>query len=151
MTPQHTADDIHTPIQARVSVLEKSVVDLHEDFSDVKKALADIQEVMRTGGRTNWTVIFAGIALLLAVWAAAIRPLAQDIDRIDEGTKSTLLITKDLTSQVNTQQVQIQINSSSFINIQKQLDDIHAHGSPITDRRLALIEQKMNMPIQSNN
>lgn len=84
-------------IDSRVSSLETSVDSLHEDLVDVKRAMGvgfdRIQTALTSSSRTNWSVIFAGLALVGTVWAAAIRPLTADIGRIEKTEEMAAILT----------------------------------------------------------
>lgn len=129
----------------RLSRLETTVEALHDDFADVRGVLKDIQGSLARGRETNWSVIFAGLAVVGSLYAAAIRPLSQEIER-SQHTAETL------SQAVVLQNGKIESNTMETAKLGVMLDAmtttisrIERDGSPITDRRLSVIEHELKL------
>jgi len=134
------------PLAERVSSLETSVKGLFAQLEDVKRTMADgfadIQSTLRASGRTNWSVIFAGVGLVVAVYAAAVRPIMADVSRIELDSKTLALAVVEQNKRLQAIEVQVMVNTAALKVITADLERIRNEGSPITDRRLSILEMR---------
>lgn len=136
-------------LSERVSVLETSVEGLHSDLAEVKTSLIEgfkeIQHTLSGSAKTNWGTVIAGIALLMGVWAAAIRPLAADIEK-EQG--AALILASSVVEQ-NRQLTDLRVltarQGEAIISLRVDVEDLKIHGAPSVDRRLSVIETKLNL------
>jgi hypothetical protein len=132
MTTERSSDE-------RIARLETSVEAIHSEFLEVRSSLAAIQNTLAKSRETNWSVIFAGVAIIGATYAAAIRP----IDRYIERQQS---VSVELAKAVSAKDIiigelrnKMTQGTSEIGSIRKELDLIRKEGSPITDKRMNLI------------
>jgi len=137
-------------IHSRVSVLEDAVGNLHTDLSEVKQQMSagfrDIQSVLSNYGKPNWTIIFGGIALIMAIWAAAIYPMQQTLDRHERQAETLAQAVVDQNKTIDAMSVQQAINQSRISALEVTVTETRLYGSPATGRRLSLIESKLGLP-----
>jgi methyl-accepting chemotaxis protein len=65
----------------RIGKLETTVEGFHEQFRSMNATLEKIQDSLSSSKQTNWATVIAAIVLGLALWAAAIRPINNDVER----------------------------------------------------------------------
>jgi len=135
MSNERSADE-------RIARLETSVESIHAEFGEVRSALSGIQATLAKNRETNWSVIFSGIAIVGAIYAAAIRPIERDLMRQDQAadTISKAVVTRDaVINEIKQTQV---IYTNRLGILEDTLRQIRAEGSPITDKRLTILELK---------
>jgi preprotein translocase subunit SecF len=120
-------------LDARVSSLETSVSAIHADVTEIKRLLS-------ANSRTNWGVIMSGLLLVGSLWAAAIRPLQNDLERNERSaaTVAQAVIIQD--SKIGMQAVdlaKIQLNLDRQV---EKFEEVRLNGSPATRERLLRIE-----------
>jgi archaellum component FlaC len=128
----------------RIGRLETSVEGLQKQFDSFGKSLANIEHSISRGKETNWSVIFAGIAIVGSLWLAAIRPITQDIERGNGAAKdiATAVLVKE--EKITQQRIDFEKLSKDVSQLRELLTDTRLAGSPITDKRLTLIEFRLN-------
>ena len=120
-------------LDARVSSLETSVAAIHADVTEIKRLLSQ-------NSRTNWGVIMSGLLLVGSLWAAAIRPLQNDLER-NERSASTVaqaVILQD--SKIGIQAVEL---AKIQLNLDRQVEkfeEVRVNGSAATRERLIRVE-----------
>lgn len=135
----------------RIGRLETSVESLHAEFNDIRVTLRTIQESISRSKETNWSVIFAGIAIIGSLWLAAIRPITQDIERQNAIAKdiATAVLVKE--EKITTQRIDFEKLAKDLDSVRVQLNDTRTSGSPITDKRLSLLEFRLNEMEKKHN
>lgn len=123
----------------RVSSLETAVSTLHADIADVKGTMSagfrELNKTLSDANKTNWSVILSGVMVALALYAAAIRPLSQDVGRLEEiVTRQGQLLTEVRVAQAT--------STGKIESLGIDLKTVIDRGSPITDRRLSVLEQR---------
>lgn len=110
----------------RLTKLESSSDSFQADLRDIKITLIKIQDSISVSTRTNWGVIFSGIAVLVGIYAAAVRPIALDVERqqkeADKLAIAVLVQNEKINSIINDMvkiSSQVTINS---INIEKKAE-----------------------------
>ena len=78
----------HNDVNERLGRVETSIDSLRSDFSELRMTLRTIQEAISRGRETNWGTVFAGLAIVGAIYAAAIRPLSADIMRQERNAET---------------------------------------------------------------
>lgn len=140
MTPMSDPD-----VSERLGRLEAEFAAVTRDVGEIKTALGTIQDAVMRGQRTNWPVMIGASALLLSLWAAAIRPLDNDLIRQQvsaERLATAVLIQNDKIASAEREATR------QLVLIQTVIADVtymREHGTPSADRRLALLEQKMGV------
>lgn len=128
----------------RIGRLETSVEGLQKQFDSFGKSLANIEHSISRGKETNWSVIFSGIAIVGSLWLAAIRPITQDIERGNGAAKdiATAVLVKE--EKITQQRIDFEKLSKDVSQLRELLTDTRLADSPITDKRLTLIEFRLN-------
>ena len=128
----------------RIGRLETSVEGLQKQFDSFGKSLANIEHSILRGKETNWSVIFSGIAIVGSLWLAAIRPITQDIERGNGAAKdiATAVLVKE--EKITQQRIDFEKLSKDVSQLRELLTDTRLADSPITDKRLTLIEFRLN-------
>lgn len=124
----------------RIGRLETAQEGFHEELADIRATLKTIQESLSSRSRTDWSVIFSGLMVVGALYAAAIHPLHDEIQRhnkVEEKLAEQNVQQNDRLSTIRETQMRIEVDLQ---NAKEKLRDIVEHGSPITDRRLSLLE-----------
>ena len=131
--------DITVPIAdgERISRLETSVEGLHDEFRDLRMTLKSIQDSVTRSRETNWPLVFSGLMLIGSLYAAAIRPLEGKLAETDARFDSFAQAgSPALERRILVLETELRIRAD-------ELSYIREHGSPITDKRLALLEHEM--------
>ena len=128
----------------RIGRLETAIEGLAEEFHELRVVLKSVQEKLSGTRETNWTVVISAMALLGALYAAAIRPLETDAQRQQntaaELAKAVILQNERLNS-LTTAQAEIK---TRLAGVEKDTDEIRIGGSPGADKRLNLIEYRLD-------
>ena len=127
-------------LNERIGRLEVSVESLHGEFVDIRSSLGQIRDVLSRSKETNWSVVFAGVAVAGSLYAAAIRPLSHDIERQE---RQAVELAKAVSLQNEMQfanKNEMSRRSSEFESLKNEFDYVKEHGSPITDKRLTILE-----------
>ena len=120
---------------------------VEDQFIEIRRTLNAIQNSLSRSKETNWFLVIAimgmAVTLIGALWASAIRPINQDIERSqrDAATLAAAVVTKgELIADHSATLVKL---ASQLEVLQSQFQDVYAKGSPITDKRLTLLEHQM--------
>jgi len=129
-------------VTERVSRLETSVASIHDEVRRVEQTMnvgfRDIQQTLTQSGRTNWNAIFTGVALVIAIWAAAIRPVQSDVTRL-EGAVTGLATT------ANANYLQIAVNTAELARLGLEMPKLRLGPDPASDVRLSVLETKLGI------
>lgn len=133
-------------LSERVSSLEAIVSGLHSELSDIKAAMTDgfteMRQAQHAASKTNWGVIFTGIGLLVVIWAAAIRPIVSDVDRVEKNLSSATSVLMTHNAILSDRGAILARQGEQLEALRRDLERITTFGSPITDRRLSVLEMK---------
>ena len=134
----------------RIVALETSVKGLHSEMGEIKSTLGELVSVVGKGQQTNWSNVFAGATVLLAVvaglWGACINPLNRDIERQGHSadTLASAVIAQDLKIQAIKDEV---VALKSFQDFTREaLQEMKVSGSPGADKRLTILEYRLDHP-----
>ena len=131
----------------RLGRVESSVDGLHSEVRDIRasvlriednfaRSLGALQATVLKSEETNWSVVIAGVALVVGVYAAAIRPLQNDINR-QEQTAGRIA---DAVLLQNQKVVDLQVaearQNNDIASAIKDINHFAEHGSPDADKRL---------------
>ena len=131
-------------VTERLTRLEGAVENLGQEFERVGTALDSIERSLNEGHKTNWSVVIAGVLLVLALYAAAISPLKADLERqakVDAAHEVWDQKAHDEADIVKDRQIDV-------ISRLKALELINAelrNTVPSMDRRVALLELKAGL------
>lgn len=133
----------------RISRLETAMDGIHVELGDIKGALRAITDLVSRGRETNWSVVFGGIAIVIALYGSAIRPLEMEAKRQQDyqaKLAEAVIVANDKRSLLENEMVRIK---GDLAAAQSSIKSIAEFGSPITDRRLTLLEfqlgQRLNV------
>lgn len=124
----------------RLGRLETSVEGLSASIHDLQAAIEGLRTRVTQGRETNWGLVVTVLALTISLYMATIRPLDANVDRLDRRQTeiSEALVTHDRSGDALRQTV---IRDQILLEgLRIDLDRIRDFGSPITDRRLSLLE-----------
>lgn len=143
----------------RIGRLETSVEGLHQEFSEVKLSLKAIQDAVGKSKETDWGVVFSGIGLIVVLYAAAIRPMQNDLDRVSATIalheSKELVNAKDLRDDLALKDTLLATQRADFVrqeelvrSLKEKLDHVEERGSPIADKRLTLLELQLGQLLE---
>ena len=112
----------------RLTKVETQVIAMNNELTGISKTLRDIQDAVNKGQKTDWTVFLMALALIGTLWAAAIHPIAADIERSNKASERLA------------EAVIVQNDKASEERIERLKADAEA------DKRLALIEFQLTHP-----
>lgn len=130
----------------RIGRLETAVEGIQSEFGEIRQTLSDIQRTLGKSKETNWSVVFAGLAIVGSLYGTAIRPLENRIDEEHTHAKDisdALLKQSEKFSGIESSIVQLQ---SASADSAQHIKEIYERGSPITDKRLSLLEWRLEQP-----
>ena len=128
----------------RLGRLETTVEGFHDQFRSINATLDKIQDALNRGSQTNWSLVIAALFLVLAIWAAAIRPINQDVERQAAAASElarAVLIQNNTISDI---QGSLKENNTRQISDEKEIDLIRTQGSPVTASRISILEYRMD-------
>ena len=131
--------------EERIGRLETAVDGLHAEFTDIRFTLRTIQDSVSRSRETNWGVVLAGLAVAGSLYAAAIRPLEQEVIR-QRGEATDIahaVVRQDERASAVVAKLDGVVADSVWLKA--QLADVRDHGSPIMDKRLTLLEYRQNL------
>ena len=157
-------------LHERVSGLEASLAGLQHEMVALQESVTDgfrdLKKSADDSSRTNWTVVLGGIVVLMAVYAAAVQPIVKDLTRQEsqagvladavlkqnqalndqrvEGAIARATVESLVTSVQNFRDTGSPALVPQIAAIKEKLATIEAQGSPITDRRLSVLEYRIN-------
>lgn len=136
----------HNNTSERLGRLETTVEALHGELSEIRSSLRDIGNAVGKSKETNWSIVFSGAMLVGGIYAAAIAPLNADMQRQERsaGALAEAVVTRaQETVGLQAAAVELRVKVDSMSSRLKQLED---NGSPITDRRISIIETRLGLP-----
>lgn len=145
MTTRQSEPTTTHDLPSRVSRLETVVGTIHEDLSDLKKEIKNLSDSLSKGSQTNWTLVFAGIALMGGLYAAAIRPLTSEIERQDRDSNKLAEAVLLQNNKVGDLQLEMIKGTVEREALMEKVQTISDYGSPIADKRLTILEYRLNM------
>lgn len=130
--------------EGRVSSLETSVANLHVEIGDIRRVLgegfAEIRNAQNSHSRTNWPLVISGCMAIASLYAAAVAPIKGDVSRLEAATERLAGVDAVQSKIIADQQVLLGINGARLSTTENTVLRIDTLGSPITDKRLAVIE-----------
>ena len=73
---------MENPIEKeRIAKVETEVKNISTELAGIWKVLNQIQDSLNKSNKTDWQTIFAGLLLVGALYAAAIHPISNDVER----------------------------------------------------------------------
>jgi hypothetical protein len=138
-------------VNERISSLESTMEGFHEELSQVRTTLKEIQTSLNAKQTTNWSVIVSVIGLVIALYLAEIRPLHADSERHDREQQiiATAVLEKDV--KINSSLVAIAAIERDVLLSHAEINDIRDKGSPTTAARLGIIEKQVNEIYESGS
>jgi len=132
----------------RLKSLETWSANFQSEFigfrSEIRSTLGDIQKTVSQSRETNWSLIIAGCIAIGSLWAAAIKPLNDDLKRQEVSAKSLA----DMVSKANEMQFanknEMSRLASEVGSLQRDFTEVRLNGSPVTDKRLTLLEHHIS-------
>lgn len=136
----------HGDINERVGKLETSVGNLHSEVADLKTSMSqgfrEISATLSQNSKTNWGVVFAGLAIGGSLYAAAIRPLQSDISRVADDVHSVGNAEKETQAVIGSLKIRLAEIDTELDMAKADVKRINDYGSPVTITRLSLLEMR---------
>jgi len=126
-----------------MSALETDSHNTKAQISNIFSKLEHIETMLGQSNKTNWTVIFSTLALVGAMWAAAIHPLNADLDRHARDAESLATAVLKQNEQINTLRTSEAIQDASITDFKKTQEKFEGSGSPALDKRISVLETLM--------
>lgn len=105
----------------RVATVETQVSALHGDFSELKKQVSHLADVVtrgfariNEGSKTNWAMIFGSMSILLIIIGFIGSGYVRDINRVEEGGKALLEARIQSLGVVSNLQTRVQASEDSI-------------------------------------
>ena len=145
MAPLRGTSEGRNSTGERIGRLEVSVETIMSRLDHVGSLLESIQSAQAKGRETNWTVVISAALLLGGLYAAAIHPLQADIDRQEREALTLAKAVLVQTDRLTALEVDQAKQNNELRDARNDLLEIHDQGSPAIDRRIAIIEYKLNI------
>ena len=127
----------------RLSRLETTMEGVHAELSDIRSGIKSIQESQSRSKETNWSVIFSGLAIVGALYAASIRPLEKDIMRQEKGSTElalAVIVKEEKIQSLRTEIAELKLQSET---IKDEFKQFKVFGTPVLDKRISLLEESV--------
>jgi hypothetical protein len=128
----------------RISHLETSVEGIKGSLNEIRNSLIGLQETLGKSKETNWTVIFAGAAVIGSLYAAAIRPLTIDIERQSHAAETLAVAVVASDTKISDARGEILKLDALVDQNRRTLEEIKKDGTPEADKRLLLVEYRLD-------
>jgi hypothetical protein len=128
----------------RTSALESWKTGVDKSLSAIVDKLDHIEDSISRGNRTNWGVVFAGLALAGGLWAVAIRPLETGQDRIDNAARTLAEAVLRQDNRILRQETQSEVEKVTDAQFRKELDDIEKNGTPGSREAIQLMAYRID-------
>jgi hypothetical protein len=135
-----------TNVPERLSRMEESQANFRSDLNSIKHTVEDIRKAIGASQKTNWGLIFGGVALMGSLWAAAIHPISQDQGRVEESAKAIALAVLEQNKRSDRQEIEIVKTEMQVAANKEKIDTVISVGSPelpLLKYRLQQLEAKL--------
>ena len=124
----------------RLARVEQALATLAEAVSTVAQSVDAIKTDISAAGKTNWNVVLTAAIVVMALYAAAINPLANDVRR--QETSAARLADAVIKQNDDIQKAQIAQAKlqADLLSVEASVRKIVDEGSPTVDKRLAILE-----------
>jgi preprotein translocase subunit SecF len=133
----------------RLGRLETWSLGLDKEFvsfrTEVRASLAEISDKLGKSRETNWSVVFSGMAIVIAIYASAIRPLNKDMDRQEHSSETLALAVLQKEAKINEQGMKLEHFSELASLNRERLNTIEKAGTPESNLRLTVLEERTKM------
>lgn len=102
----------------RLGKLEATILSVRDELAGLRGAIAGVQSSISTSRETNWATVAAWLALAGALYAAAIRPISNDISRQETAAQALAEAVIEQNKTIKEMRVQ------QSINLQR-IDELH--------------------------
>jgi len=128
----------------RIGKLETWADNFQREFvsfrSEQRSSFDELQRSVNKGRETNWSLVIAGAVAVGSLWAAAIRPLNEDLKRQESRAVELAVMVARANDMQFANRNEMAKLSTELAVLQREFTDVREKGSPITDRRLTLLE-----------
>jgi flagellar biosynthesis/type III secretory pathway M-ring protein FliF/YscJ len=116
--------------------IDSVVIDLKKYISDVDARVTGVDARLQERSSVNWMTVAAYIALGLSLYAFAIRPI--EAEQYRQGAMLEQLLKDESGGKIEDAK-----NEAKIGEMERRINSIVTEGSPITDRRLSLLEWRI--------
>jgi hypothetical protein len=122
----------------RIGKLETAVAEIQLNLTQMRDDIAVIRDTVTKSKETNWGTVLAGVALVVGMYAAAVRPIEQELARQE------VLLDKrgDVIQTLQNNQFEVKSRLSA---VEEDMRTVQKEGAPITDRRLSVLEDRLKV------
>lgn len=124
---------------------DRAVAQLHAELREIRTMLADLSDRITEGAKPNYALLLGGVGVLLSLYAAAIRPVTQQVDRLEldrQAAASALLHQAAVTTATEANVIR---STAKIEAIERTLEDVAVSGSPSLRARMAVLEHVLKI------
>jgi hypothetical protein len=129
--------------------VESQIDTLTTGFVTLNAKVDKIFDVVNRSQKTDWQTIFAGLIVVGALYASAIRPIENEVSRADLTSNKladAVIIQND---KINELEITAKVQSIEIENGLSGQKEIIANGTPGADKRLTVLEKQLEWSKQN--
>ena len=131
----------------RLTKVETKVDNITVELTGMWKSLRDIQDSINRANKTDWMTLatIGGLILTLigCLYAAAIHPITADVERAAQSANKLAEAVLVQNEKFNTTETKVVLQNAQIDSIQEMLKNLNAHGTVDSDKRLSLLEARL--------
>jgi len=136
-------DNMKANESERIGKLETAVEGIRADFDSLDRKVEKVLDAVNRSQRTDWQTIFAGLIVIGALWASAIRPINADVEKQAVAAAKLAEAVLVQNKSIGELQVDLRGQSRDMASMEKDIDLIRQYGTPVTDKRITVLEYRM--------
>ena len=136
-------DIVNATERERIGKLETAMDGIRFEFTEVKSTLLEIQKSLSRSQRTDWQTIFAGLIVVGALYASAIRPIESNVARTDSAATKLAEAVIVQNDKINNLAVEQRMIDAKLERAIKDIAEVQSNGSVAADKRISILETQM--------
>lgn len=132
----------------RISKLETAVGNISLVLEKLERGQKEIGQALEKSNETNWSVIIAALSLIVAfsvlIYGAAVHPLNNEIANEKEARQVLAVGVLEQNKRIDGIESRLVQGLSLQVVHDKAISNIEEHGSANADRRLLLLEYRID-------
>ena len=129
--------------------VESQIDTLTTGFVTLNAKVDKIFDVVNRSQRTDWQTVFAGLIVVGALYASAIRPIENEVSRADLTANKLAEAVIVQNDKINELEITAKVQSIEIENGLSGLKEIIANGTPGADERLTVLEKQLEWSKQN--
>ena len=129
--------------------VESQIDTLTTGFVTLNAKVDKIFDVVNRSQKTDWQTIFAGLIVVGALYASAIRPIENEVSRADLTANKLAEAVIVQNDKINELEITAKVQSIEIENGLSGLKEIIANGTPGADKRLTVLEKQLEWSKQN--